>query len=309
MSEHIEKGEWRDRAPAGPLGSVGLAHRAEWTIDVLRKSGHYVHPSGRLPAALRLLGRLNKGELLRPDSDPTLLRLVAAAHRTAWEFFFITQAAYQRRGRANTPFAREKFELMLGGGEEEGGSNQIARNTQFELFTAAMLVHGGLEVRRGEPDLRFLYGHQEVGIAAKRMSSQSQRALIKRFKEGADQIERSKRPGFVAFNLDVHLHEARLDRERADLLKDFEEAFDRMNVLFERFRGRSQILGLLAFGYVTQWDFPDSASQPPFLRTAQPWRFAPVIADPAERLFVKELMDGWGARLGNSLDRLGGLTP
>ena len=59
---------------------------------------------------------------------------------------------------------------MMGGGEVFEGEHR-ARDAQFELYVPALLALAGAEVRRGEPDARFRYGYELVGVAAKRIRS------------------------------------------------------------------------------------------------------------------------------------------
>lgn len=75
-----------------------------------------------------------------------------------------------------------------------------ARDTQFELYIAALLRLAGREVHFAEPDLRFTLGAIEVGVAAKRL--QSGKKYGTRLKEAIRQLERAKLPGVVAFSLD-----------------------------------------------------------------------------------------------------------
>ena len=55
------------------------------------------------------------------------------------------------------------------------------RDAQFELFVLATLVMGDVCAWIEEPDLRFLYNRQEVGLAAKRVKGPQK--LRQRFSE------------------------------------------------------------------------------------------------------------------------------
>jgi predicted hotdog family 3-hydroxylacyl-ACP dehydratase len=75
-------------------------------------------------------------------------------------------------------------------------------DVQFELFAGAALTHAGIQgVRLDEPDWRIVAGDREVGIAAKRVSSN--RNYTKLVRKAISQIRRQGCPGVIVLNLDA----------------------------------------------------------------------------------------------------------
>jgi hypothetical protein len=216
-----------------------------------------------------LLLKLNDEELTITQEDTSLLVRVGAAHRTAWETFLIVYAAQQTH-RRTTPFTSDKLRLMLGGADVAEGRNTIARDTQFELYIAAMFTLAGASVSRGEPDLRFLFGPEKVGVAAKRVSSLQPAQLKRHVNKAVEQIRQSRLRGFVAVNLDSRFGTVKLSNGRDRLIADFEQAFDELNVHLTTMQGEPNVIGVMVHGYVTEWSFEN---EPPTLATSAPFRW------------------------------------
>ncbi len=85
---------------------------------------------------------------------------------------------------------------------QDGNSNSPGRDTQFELYLAAIALRGGmLPVEYDEPDVTCNVEGVRFGIAAKRLKSLDR--FERRVKEGADQIRRAGFPGIVALDLTI----------------------------------------------------------------------------------------------------------
>jgi hypothetical protein len=120
----------------------------------------------------------------------------------------------------------------------------------------ALLLMGGTTVRIAEPDLRFQYGTEEVGIAAKRLSSPKQ--LLKRVLAAAKQIERNGDRGFIAVNVDrfvVDMGGPRHAENVIDRGRRYGEKVSPLDGLARRFADRPQVLGIMNFGYSYHWEF------------------------------------------------------
>jgi hypothetical protein len=75
-------------------------------------------------------------------------------------------------------------------------------DVQFELFAGAALIHAGIQgVRLDEPDWRIPAGNQEVGIAAKRVSSRKN--YTKLVQKAISQIRGQGCPGVIVLNFDA----------------------------------------------------------------------------------------------------------
>lgn len=96
------------------------------------------------------------------------------------------------------------LERMLHDAAAPQGSNgnTPGRDTQFELFVAAIAIRAGmLPVDYDEPDITCHVEGIKFGIAAKRLKSLEK--FEKRIREGAKQIGRSNFPGIIACELTI----------------------------------------------------------------------------------------------------------
>ena len=85
---------------------------------------------------------------------------------------------------------------------QDSGPNTLGRNTQFELYIAAIALRGGMSpVEYDEPDVTCNVEGIKFGIAAKRLKSLDR--FKQRVKEGAKQIRRAKIPGIIACDLTI----------------------------------------------------------------------------------------------------------
>lgn len=248
---HFERGPWELSGPveSGPSGGIAAA---DWTLRHLEQLGVRIPPGNRLARASRLLEEVNSGKhALTPDGEH-LLKRVGDAQRTVTEQYMIARAV--RRARSPTD---DKLEEMLGGAEiEEDERNPIARNTQFELYVTAILAMGGATVTLAEPDILMVYDSEEVGVAAKRLSSPKQ--LRRRLEEGLKQIERSGRRGFVAINVDIFVKQMSAREDPAAVGSEFDKRLAEVHREAGRLAHKTtSLLGVLIFGYAAEWIFSE----------------------------------------------------
>ena len=122
------------------VGSVLLESRLNESLDKLSRVFKVSVPQqGRHRSAAEILRHWNEGGTPVDLTDEEELIRLAAAHRLSWETFLITVAAVEDRRNARTPFTRERLSQMLGGDLLAEGRDAAPRNTQFELYVAAML--------------------------------------------------------------------------------------------------------------------------------------------------------------------------
>jgi hypothetical protein len=95
---------------------------------------------------------------------------------------------------------KEVEEMLSGSVLPEDDSLTRPRDLQFQLFVAANLGLMGVPVRLEEPDMRIDYGGMTLGVAAKRIQSES--SLEKRLKEANKQIQAQGLNGFIALGLE-----------------------------------------------------------------------------------------------------------
>lgn len=73
------------------------------------------------------------------------------------------------------------------------------RDTQFELFVAAICQSAGLDpIWPAEPDVTCNVGEQKIGIACKRVKGQA--SFLTRIRDAAKQVQRSGLPGVIALD-------------------------------------------------------------------------------------------------------------
>lgn len=291
------------------MGSSVLESRLETALGVLRDSGLNIPRSGRHMRALHLLARLNSGDLTLDTSDDELLARVRAAHRTAWETFLITYAAWTKRKKHPNPFRPDRVQLILGGSELGDGRSSIARDTQFELFLLAMFVLAGADAKLGEPDVLFKYGYEWVGIAAKRVRSASESRLRRHIKKAMSQIDKSGHRGWVAINLDARFVGIDPDQCNPGLLARFDEVFDALDSLLGRMAGNRNVLGVILYGYLSEWIAAQEKDGVPQLVTRVPMRWFGWADDPGEEVLFNDFTEGFSKRIDKRLAELAGTGP
>ena len=258
-------------------------------LEVFERAGVRVPRKGRARRAQSLLERLGRGANVDLSNDRAQAEL-SAAHRTAWEMSVIAYGRYVASRGAN-PFALDRMQRMMGGAILPDVTDTQARDAQFEMFVAAALRLGGADVRSAEPDLTFLLGPERVGIAAKRVSSLSERQLSKHIRKAADQIHRSGRRGFVALNLDSRLADIDLPVASAERLPLFEAAFQALESHEEWLANLPNVLGIMVYGYAAKWHTGESL---PELTTATPLRWFHWWDDAGTKLLFEEFVQRWG---------------
>jgi hypothetical protein len=263
-----------------------------------------LHPQSRLPAALALFRRLNTETVLITADDVALQTRVAEAQRTIWEFFCITYAAYLRRHKPSPVFPTERIRLALAGAEQAASdSNHLHRNTQFELYVAALLCLGGGEVSFAEPDLSLLVGSRTYGVAVKRMASEKPDRVAVRLREGAAQIQKSKTKGYLAVNIDVHYRGQELSQDAEVRTRLFNA---KTSVVWDLFRRecaeKPHVKGLLLFGYSEAWNFDGDIIRHPASYPTSYRLIEDSVDDAATRQVQAAFWDGCLTRMHRQLD-------
>lgn len=288
------------------MGSAHLARRLEEALDHLRdRFGVALPPNGRHQTALATLERLNSSEQPIDLGDASELTRISEAHRLAWETFLIVVAAIDDQRNPQTPFTPERFERMMGGDLMDKGRDSLPRNTQFELYVAAMLRLPGGTVTGGEPDLRMLYGQEEVGVAVKRIRSLNPDQVQKNARDAAKQIHAVGRRGWIALNLDTRF--ARMDYSQPETtrLNEFDETFDSVVSALRRASHKPHVLGFILFGYVVGWHPPDVEGDAPRLHVAAPLRWIGLSDDAGEVRLFDDFTRSWHQRTAKRLQALG----
>lgn len=233
-----------------PFGPTGLIAAAEWTRERLAAFG-VPHPGGnRLQAARALLLAVQAHRVVVTPEAEDLLNQVTEAQWTIIEQYIITRALGRPDYRLGTLKRRKLEEMLSGAPTPDDDRNQLARNTQFELYVAALFTMGDVAARLGEPDILIDFRDSVCGVAVKRV--RSLRQAVRRADEAAEQLASHGLRGFVAVNVDLLLKtvdggcgpEATL-AERLDVVDAIEE----------RMANHDHVLGTITLGRDCVWDF------------------------------------------------------
>lgn len=294
---------WRSLPESEAVGSRGMVRRGLYAVEVFKALGFSPPASSRLPMAIKLLRALNDEKIdIRGDG---VLERAANAQRTIWEFFVIAYAAELRRRRAPSIFPLASIELALSGAElETGDTNHLARNTQFELYTAALLCLGGADVVSGEPDLRLTVGSRVFGIAAKRLISLNEGKIKDRLIEGANQVLEHASEGYVAINVDAHFRGHDLPSIEEERRRLFSEKVALVSRSINAYFGPlAHMRGVIIYGHLSAWD---TSYDPPRYSTTYPTSYQ-LIRDeekPSNYEQERSFWTGYTSRVAKQADYL-----
>lgn len=169
--------------------------RAVYILERVKSLGVQIHPASRLMLMLRTLesGYIDYGDHRFPIALESI--------RDMYQLNLIVNEMDSHR---NNPKFRASVEKLLQDAAlpQNGNSNTLGRDTQFELYLAAVALRGGmLPVEYDEPDVTCTAEGVRFGIAAKRLKRLDR--FKQRVKKGADQIRRAKLPGIIALDLTI----------------------------------------------------------------------------------------------------------
>jgi hypothetical protein len=279
-----------------------LALRGREVLDKMTRLGLKPPRGNRLERAASTLERFNaiaKTNPLRVEQTERQA-VLSEAWRTLWDSLLMTHARLEGRA-SSAAIRREHLEALLSGADTaEGDRNALFRNLQFEGTVGARFVLGGTAIESAEPDFRFVYHRDKLGLAVKRLTSTAARALRSRLKEGASQLSRSGLRGFIAVNLDSWSFDLGGDSDPLSVGKLFEEQLDEVHQSLDVAFERDSVLGVLVFANWSSWTFSDL----PRFEWRESARYLLFSEDKTETERFGEFFHGAHARLGNSLDQL-----
>lgn len=232
------------------FGAGGFIGAAEWTQERLQGLGVALPAGARFAKANALIRKANAGKVVLVENDECTLHQLTEAHWTIFEYYIIARAIRSPEHALSRELLK-KLEAMVSGAEtEDEDRNPLARNTQFELYTAATLTMGGVQTQLAEPDLHVDYLGMTVGIAAKRVRSAKQ--LLRRAKDAVEQIKSSGLPGIVALNVDVLLKRAGVAPPWTD---QFSERLTALKGVDNELSRHHEVLGSLVIARDAIWQF------------------------------------------------------
>ncbi len=243
-----------------------LLAQAQVVLKRLSKLGVALPPSNRVARAIKIVQASNDGSIDIEAADSETQARILEAFRTLFEAFMIVYTATERPRQVNA-FPNDRLRYLLRGADTPAeDSNPQPRNTQFELVVGAVLVLGGADVRPEEPDYLMLYHGDNVGVAAKRLTSLKPEAIRGRIREAARQIRNANTRGFVALNLDSWITDLGRD-DPEEVGKNFNQQIWAAHQQLDSMSDREALLGAMIYGYWTRWLFEDATPQLDF-RTA-----------------------------------------
>lgn len=287
------RGDWHFQNQPDPSPSALALRYLAWAARVFQSAGVPPPGAGRMENARRLLQSI-EGRDLRNESD-TLRRRVANAGRLAWEMLVIGLACRRLQG-GETPFSAKRLSEMMRGADDRPGKDPKGYSTQFELYVGALLALSGFGVRDGEPDLRMMFNGEDVAIACKRLNSLRPQKARKRLREALEQITGNDRlddpadyqrvigvksRGFIAMNLDSYFYEGAIPLDDQQLVAHFDERARPVYAEAERLQHDHALIGVLFFGYLPRWTFPDGPG-PGRLSQALPVKIVAMADDGVE---------------------------
>jgi len=169
--------------------------QAAYVIERVQSLGVPIHEASRLMLMLRALER---GHI---DYDDRRFPIALESMRDMYQLRLIVD---QMEAHRENPKFRTSVERLLKDAAlpQDGSSNTPGRDTQFELYVAAICLRAGLlPVDYDEPDVTCAVEGVKFGIAAKRLKSLDR--FEDRVKDGVDQMRRAKLPGIVALDLTI----------------------------------------------------------------------------------------------------------
>lgn len=172
-------------------GTEAIARLESWGIRV--------PPGARLRRAVDDLRRIEQFDVRLGHGDPATERLASEATRTIYELHIILADLL-----APDQMVKRKLRKVLGGKSvPTAGDHDPARDTQAELFAAALLFGAGFGARIAEPDLLIGVGTLNVPVAVKRMTSDTH--FEKRMREALKQLTKAGKPGYIVIAADQYL--------------------------------------------------------------------------------------------------------
>lgn len=309
------KGEWRFQPNPYTSPSANAIRWLVFASEVFGQLGALPATSGRLENARRLLQRIEGKSL---EGEPaSVLRAVAEANRSAWEFFVIAWAINEVPAMRTAAIAHRVAQMMLGG-PLPAEKRTLGRDTQFELYVGALFALSGFAVAPREPDFGVEVEGETLGIACKRLRSLTATKLRRRFNEAHFQIT-GTRPdresdytklrvvrgrGLIAVNLDVYFEHIEELLEDDALVTLFQERAQPALNCAASFQADHAVLGMLLFGRVSAWVFSPEKGQPARLAHRLPMMLLTSLDPTVESVVLRPTLESFLSRALAAVGRL-----
>lgn len=245
-SDHPHRLPWRQGPLHHSYANVPVSH-AQWILANYPRLGVMPSKSLRFCRARDIL----TARPAKSDKDLANPEDRLEAERIVGEFYFIGRTLMAHT-EVRSITIHDKLDCMMGGAFARIGLEpDQPRDTQFELLLYCVCLQGGLPIEWGEPDFRTWFGHERIGLAAKRVGSTDGRRVRARVNKAIGQISRSGLRGLVVMNMDS----ATLSMNPPDMstpLPSRGVEFDRHIAIvrraFEKRKTCPDLLGVVVFG-------------------------------------------------------------
>lgn len=267
---------WGEPDRVGALDAGAIYRRLKWAIAEAESRGV------RVPAGCRMLNALESLRQMDLANRPSALRTAtislpdvatASAHmRAGLEFFLIVYAA-TICSNPDHPFTTEKLAKVVRGPDASEGRDRSSRNTEFELYVAARFRLGGIDVFAGEPDFRYRFGSEILGVAAKRVTSPDLTQLKEALKDAVGQIQRTGLRGVIAVKLEKRLDGLPVSLDDEQMLDYVDTVYDAELALTNYYEWKPGIFGIISVSAIER-ALPKAAPNGlPVFDFASPFRF------------------------------------
>jgi hypothetical protein len=224
--------------------------QAEYVVERVELLGISVKPGSRLWKMVRVL---RGGHLEFDDPD---CKVALQSMTDLYQLGLIVDHMDDHRAD-RTFLAKVKTVLKDAALPGEGNDLSPGRDTQFELYLAAVCIRAGLvPVKYDEPDVLCTANGKWFAIAAKRVKSMDR--FDERVQDGIDQLARKGFPGIVAVDLTMARNPenrsitSRLEAMFADRTVDAEnrELFTRAQDGIRRWAEGTPLRAILVFQFI-----------------------------------------------------------
>src|SRR5262249_19728527 len=157
------------------------------------------HPQSRLAVYRRQLEFAERADRTQGADLVRMLPVLHQARHELEQLYLIVSELFRPPPLSKLDGPLQK--LLAGHALPQSERHTISRDTQFELYIAAVFRRAGYEVQLEEPDVLVKVRGSWVGIAAKR--PKTPKKIERRLREGRKQIERLGKPGIVAIDVSV----------------------------------------------------------------------------------------------------------
>ena len=165
----------------------------------VREKGYSIHPQSRLAIYRRHLEFAERADRSHGARLVGMLPVLHQARHELEQLYLIVSELTRPPALDNLDGPMHK--LLAGHALPQAETHAISRDTQFELYIAAVFRRAGYKVRLDEPDVILQVRGSTVGIAAKR--PKTPKKIERRLREARNQIERVGKPGIVAIDVSV----------------------------------------------------------------------------------------------------------